>query len=113
MARSGTNHKGGRPKGTNAILAEKMRAELTKRVNEEFTPIINAQIDEAKGLWYEEITKDGQKRIYQKEPNSKSAEYLLNQSIGRPQESIQLSGPEGQPINIRIVNTMKKVYGSE
>lgn len=49
--------------------------------------LINAQLDEATGLYYE--TADG-KHIYQRKPDTTLGQYLLNQWIGKPKESIEI-----------------------
>ena len=96
MARFGTNHRGGRPRGSKSLLAEKMRTELTKTVHKEFKPIIRAQIDLAKGLVEERPVKleDGSvaPRFYRARPLVESAKYLLDQAIGKAKESIEHSG---------------------
>ena len=102
MAQGGRREGAGRKKGSKTLLAEKMREKLVERVNKEFTPIINGQIEKAKGIYYEKITSEGDIKIYKKEPDNKAAEYLLNQSIGRPKETMELSGKDGEPIAILL-----------
>ena len=91
MARSGTNHKGGRPKGGKAshtLKAEQAREYFVQRVVSEMNPIITAQLEAAKGLYYE--TAD--KKIYQREPDIQASKYLVDQTIGRPKETVEMQG---------------------
>jgi len=78
----------GRKKGFKAIQAEKMREELIDRVGKEFVPIVSAQIEAAKGMYIEKEDKI----IYKKEPDLKAGEYLLNQSVGKPKETVEMKG---------------------
>lgn len=82
----------GRPKGHKAshtLEALKAREYTIQRINEALDPILTAQIEAAKGLYY--IGDDG-RTIYQKHPDTRTGEYLLNQSIGKPKESIEVIG---------------------
>ena len=91
-------NKGGRPKGsfsTSKKMAIKMREELVKTVRREFKPIIKAQIDLAKGHVIEnEIKVNGKtyKRYYLRSPDIASSKYLLDQTLGKAKESLELSG---------------------
>jgi len=49
--------------------------------------LIDSQLDVAIGYSY--VTEDGTK-IYTKAPNASTGEYLLNQLIGKPKESIEV-----------------------
>lgn len=49
--------------------------------------LIEAQLDVAIGYSY--VNEDG-KKIYTKPPNASTGEYLLNQLIGKPKESIEV-----------------------
>jgi hypothetical protein len=84
--------KGGRPKSGHTLATEAMRRFLIEKVNEEFGPIIQAQIDLAKGLHVIEQGKDGEVRRYQREPSESAAKQLVDQAIGRAKESIEVSG---------------------
>ena len=95
MSRYGTVHKGGRPKGsvgTHTIEVSKAREYVVKRVVAELDPIMTAQIDAAKGLYYEETDKFGKKHVYAKEPDLGAAKNLLDQAIGRAKETVEMQG---------------------
>jgi len=86
---------GGRPKSTATIKAQKMREKLVNEVNKELQPILTAQLEAAKGLYYEKIDLDGVIRIYKEKPDINAARYLLDQAIGKAKESVELSGGIG------------------
>lgn len=96
MARTGTNHKGGRPKGsktTHTVKTEQARAYVIERITKELDPILTAQIEAAKGMYVEEVDEKGEGiRVFRKEPNLKTGEFLLNQNIGRSKETIETHG---------------------
>src|SRR3990167_2860638 len=95
MARFGDNHKGGRPKSNSTLMALKMREELVKLVKKDFKPLIQAQIDSAKGFAFEKQIKIGNKifpRYYVEKPDVQASKHLLDQAIGRAKESVELSG---------------------
>lgn len=75
--------KQGRPTTINLSPKEKTQ----NRVNKKLDKILDAQIDLATGVHY--VTADG-KRIYRKVPDGSTGQYLLNQLIGKPKESIEI-----------------------
>ncbi len=52
----------------------------------------------ARGVWMEETTKDGKRRVYQEPPDRASNEYLINRIMGKPTEIQEISGPDGGPV---------------
>ncbi len=99
MARSGTKHKGGRPKGSKAshtLDAIEMRKRLIQRVSEKLDPMIDAHLDLALG-YYEAITikdKDGNEVVvnaYKKAPDAAALRYLKDQVIGKATETIKVT----------------------
>lgn len=94
-------NKVGRPRGSVAghtIQSSQARQFLIEKIWENMTPIVNAQTDLAKGIFVERANG----RVYQKEPDARVGEYLLNQISGRPTESIQLANKDSQPFVIKI-----------
>ena len=63
------------------------RQHVLKKINTKRDKILQAQIDEATGLYY--TTEDG-KHVYQKRPDGSRGEFLLNQLIGKPTESMEI-----------------------
>ncbi len=75
----------GRPATVASNLSPRERTQL--RVNKKLEKLLDAQIDLATGLYY--VTADG-KHVYRKNPDGARGEYLLNQLIGKPKESIEV-----------------------
>ena len=63
------------------------REHVIKKIWNKKDKIIDAKIDQATGLYY--VTPDG-KHVYQNKPDSAASEYLLNQLIGKPTESMEV-----------------------
>lgn len=93
----GTKHK-------KTIEIEMARQIIKERVFANLEPIIEAQIDLAKGHLVEEYIGEG-KRIYSKSPDKGAAELLLNQTIGKPKESIDVTGG----MTIELTNLKKQL----
>ena len=89
--RGGKRPGAGRKQGMASIKAEEARKYLTASVVAELDPILTAQIEMAKGIYYEMDDGQGKKIVYRKLPDSAAATYLLNQTIGRAKESIDMT----------------------
>src|SRR3990167_6512430 len=85
-------NKGGRPKASHTLATEQMRKKLVKYVNKEFVPIVKSMIESAKGLYYEQITKEGKRTVYKEKPDTKAGTYLLDQTAGKAKESLEVQG---------------------
>lgn len=94
--------KGGRPKGSISEVArmqQEMRKMLTKKAREKFGDLMQAQIDLALGVWVEEtdtkVNASGEietvRRVYKRPPSNEALKHLMDQSIGRARESIDVS----------------------
>jgi hypothetical protein len=88
----------GRKKANHTIAAEKAREYLVKTIVKELAPIVSAQIDAAKGVFY--LGKEG--KVYTKLPDTKVGEYLLNQVAGKAKENIEMGGYDDEPFCIRL-----------
>ncbi len=73
----------GRPVGPTLSHRERTQVRVAKKLEK----LLDAQIDAATGLHY--VTKDG-KHVYTKIPDTPTGQYLLNQLIGKPKESIEI-----------------------
>lgn len=97
LKQNGGKRKGaGRKKANHTLASEKAREYLINSIVKELAPIVSAQIDAAKGVFY--IGKEG--RVYTKLPDTKVGEYLLNQVAGKAKEKVELSGDDEQPLII-------------
>ena len=103
--------KGGRPKGTLSEenrMKQEMRRMLTKVVHERFGELVRAQVDLASGLWVEEtdtkVNADGEletnRRVYKRPPSNEALKYLLDQSVGKAKESLDLNLTDGRRITV-------------
>ena len=70
-----------------AVDVGQARHHIIKQINQKRKKLIEAQIDVATGLYY--VANDG-KHVYTQKPNAAVGEYLLNQLIGKPKESIEV-----------------------
>ena len=68
-------------------IIENARDNVVKKIFKRHDKILEAQIDSAAGLYY--LTADG-KHVYTQKPDRGAGEYLLNQLIGKPKESIEI-----------------------
>lgn len=98
--RKGAGRKKG-SKGTHTLEAAKLREMYLNKVSERFAPIVQAQIDLAEGVLLAEpgtIVTDPisgkvySARVYREKPDSKSLTYILDQSVGKPKETIEHQG---------------------
>lgn len=106
MAKGGKRPGAGRKKGFKAIAAEKAREFVVKTVSENLEPILTAQMEAAKGLYYEKKTEDGEILVFQEKPDINAGKYLIDQTIGKATESLEVGGPDGSPIEYKEIGKM-------
>lgn len=98
MALGGKRKGAGRKTGYRAphtIETTKMREYFVKRVAEEFEPLMNTQLELAKGIHEAVLDKDGKVvNAYKKMPDPTTLKYLMDQSIGRAKETIDVTTNE-------------------
>lgn len=95
MARFGTNHKGGRPKGSVGItqkIAIELKTQMAKKLRERFGPIMDAQLDAALGIQTEHFNRK-ESKLYYKEPGPSAIAFktVLEQVVGRPKETVEIT----------------------
>ena len=67
------------------------------RIADRLPELIDNLFALAAGVWVEEVSPGGEKRVvYQRPPCRQSNEYLLNRIMGRPTEVIQTHGPDDE-----------------
>lgn len=81
------------------MVREAMEADL-ERIYIENIPVALKNLVE--GCWREETDRDGTVRIYQQPPNITAIQEVLNRIAGKPVTAIELSGPDGNPIETLI-----------
>lgn len=86
--------KGGRPKGsvgTHTLDASEMRKRIIETVNQNLQPLMEAKMDLALGHNFAHMDEKGNLvKVYKKSPDSNSIQYLLNQSVGKPKETMEI-----------------------
>lgn len=89
------------------IRVEHMRKYFLDRVAQEIGPIVEAQLALAKGfLAVRTVTRGrGKNRktteeVYKVPPDASMVRYMLDQSLGKATDSIELAGKDGQAINV-------------
>lgn len=103
--------KAGRPYGAvseETRMKQEMRRMLTKVVHQRFGELVRAQVDLASGLWVEEtdtkVNADGEletkRRVYKRPPSNEALKYLLDQSVGKAKESLDLNLTDGRRITV-------------
>ena len=93
MARAGTNHKGGRPKGSvgnHTLEASKLREFIVNEVAKKGQALLDAKMDLALGHKKLHMTPSGSELVYIESPDPNSIRYLLDQTIGKPTETIKI-----------------------
>ena len=111
--------KAGRPKGAvseTARLQQEMRKMLTERARKEFSGLIDAQLDLARGVYVEEIdtVKDKKgnlktkRRVYKRPPSSEAIKYLMDQAIGKPKETKEIDLNDKRALSIEELDAMAK-----
>ena len=105
--------KGGRPVSKATIIAQKTREYLAVALERRLKPIVEAQLDAAMGIETEAFDRRTGKLYYKDPgPNVVAFKTILEQVVGRPKETVEMSGPEGNPVPVEIVHSIKKIYGS-
>jgi hypothetical protein len=110
-ANKGNAKKGGRPKGSvseETRMKQEMRRMLTKVVHQRFGELVRAQVDLASGLCVEEtdtkVNADGEletkRRVYRRPPSNEALKYLLDQSVGKAKESLDVNLTDGRRVSI-------------
>ena len=109
MHRGGLRPNAGRKKANHTIEAEAARKAVIEAVVQKLQPLLRAKFDLALGVFREELTDEGDVRVYQETPDGNAIQYLLNQTIGKPAETHQLTGKDGGPIQVQGVEiTVRK-----
>lgn len=88
--RGGKRPGAGRKKEQRTIESEKARETVIRMVTEQLTPIMEAQIESAKGLWYEETFPGGVRKVFKQKPDIAAGKNLLDQTIGKAKETVEL-----------------------
>ena len=79
-----------RPKAPHTLEREEMRRTIVERIAERLEPLLDAKFDLALGHYRIGSVKNGTIRIYRVSPDGNAIQYLFNQAIGKPTETIKV-----------------------
>lgn len=78
-------------KASHTVDAIEMRKKVIATVEKNLTPLMEAKLDLALGNYEAFQNDDGEVvRAYKKAPDGNAIQYLLNQGIGKPRETIEV-----------------------
>lgn len=98
MPRGGKREGAGKPKGRkdNATIArEMMREVLREMVKENLDSMVRAQIEKSNGVLVQKV-EAGVQKIYSIPPDPQAFKNLIEQSVGKPTQSIEGTGDNGE-----------------
>lgn len=129
MARGGKREGAGRPKGPQRIEKEAAREIVRQKVYDELGPLVDAQIEHAKGLKYL-VTRDKKTgkfirvgpaqasnpneetiEVWEKDPSVQAFTDLMNRALDKPKEQdmeIKVSG-ELEIVTARLIAARKRL----
>ena len=102
----------GRPRKSEQFAGQVAKAE--KKIADNLPKLIENMLTLANGVTVQEIdVETGGVTIYQKPPDFKANQYLIDRIMGKPTERTEVSGPEGGAIQIGMVESaLEKAYGN-
>lgn len=92
---------GARPGAGRKPRAEKYETAIgkaEKRIVDRLPELIDNLFRLAGGVVVEQTDPDGETTVYQKPPDYKANEYLVNRILGKPTERQELTGEDGTPL---------------
>lgn len=94
MALGGKRPGAGRKKGSNAIAADKLREYIVNKVAQEAPKLLAAKLELANGVYLgkKKLETGEIVNVYQEKPDGNSLQYLFNQTIGKPRETVEIQG---------------------
>ena len=94
-------NKGGRPRKADLYGGHIRAAE--DKVADRLPQLIDNLFALADGVTVQEEDENGGTRIYSRPPCRASNEYLINRIMGKPTETQEISGPDGEPIGTTVI----------
>lgn len=104
MANGGARPNSGPKKGAKykkTLEKEAFRAIFMEKMREKFGDIIDAQIELAKGIAIIDKKDDTGERIFDRPPSAEAGKNLIEQTMGKAPQHIEVSGKDGGPIESR------------
>lgn len=103
---------GGRPRGSEndqTVSRREMRKRWLDRVYAQADLIFDAQLDLALGYFTEEAAPNGKKRVYQRPPNGKSLQWIMEQAWGKAPQNLNLEVEDQEvPLNTEEEARLKR-----
>lgn len=93
-----TGNPNGRPR--NADKHAGAIAEGVQWIADKLPLLLEKQWELAMGVEVKEVDKRGKERIYTTIPDRAAGQYLIDRVMGKPTERQELSGPDGNPIEL-------------
>lgn len=100
----------GRPRREDIYCGQIRAAE--NKIADRLHELVDNLLVLAAGYWFEEVTPNGKRNVYRKDPDRASNEYLLNRIMGKPGESITLSSDDDNDQPKRIALPRRKRNGT-
>lgn len=112
MGQNGGRRPGaGRPRKTDKFAGAIAKAE--KRIADRLPELVDLQFELAQGVWVEEISALGVRKVYKRIPDRDAGQYLINRILGKPIERQEIGGVEGGVIEVAFVNYRAGLAGTE
>ena len=118
MALGGARTGAGRPKGRETLDKLEMRSYIRKKLVEEHGPLIESQLEKAKGVLAVEWTEKLGENVYKTLPDPGAFKILMDHGFGKPLAAVEITGKDGSPLIpldellIRVTNA-KNRYDQE
>lgn len=92
-----------REKQRQAAQTQKARRIVSEAICGRMPELVQAQIDLALGVYFEDVGPDGvERRVYRAKPNAQTIEYLMNRELGRAVEMTDLT-PEATERLVKVI----------
>lgn len=88
-------------------------ARAEKRIADRLPELIDLQFELAQGVFVEETTVTGQRKVYKRPPDRDAGQYLINRIMGKPVERQEIGGVDGGVIEVSFVNYRTGIPGAE
>lgn len=95
MALGGKRPGAGRPKGKESLEKEALRKVLQNFVAVHMAEILNGLLERARGCQAQKKDNQGKDIVYDLPPDPSASKVLLDHSMGKPPESLDLSNKDG------------------
>ena len=92
----------GRPRKADKFAGAIAKAE--KLIADRLPELVDLQFELAQGVWVEETTAMGLRKVYKRAPDRDAGQYLMNRILGKPIERQEIGGVDGGLIEVSFVD---------